>query len=83
MFLGRIGITLDAFWAEPKNEINEEDKEAAERYLQMHVSIHEKLIKKNYVNFIIRVSNLFMIATAVAIMNMCWCCTVLRKPLDR
>ncbi|XP_048007482.1 myrosinase 1-like [Leguminivora glycinivorella] len=34
---GKIGLTLDAFWAEPKNSSNPDDIEAAERYLQMHL----------------------------------------------
>ncbi|XP_061711095.1 myrosinase 1-like [Cydia pomonella] len=34
---GKIGITLDAFWAKPKNSSNPDDIEAAERYLQMHL----------------------------------------------
>ncbi|XP_063619466.1 myrosinase 1-like [Cydia splendana] len=34
---GKIGITLDAFWAKPKNSSNPDDLEAAERYLQMHL----------------------------------------------
>lgn len=38
-FTGIIGITLDAFWAEPKDPTKPEDHEAAERYLQMHVNI--------------------------------------------
>ncbi|CAH2071514.1 unnamed protein product, partial [Iphiclides podalirius] len=36
---GKIGITLDAFWAEPKNNRKMSDREAAERYLQMHLGI--------------------------------------------
>ncbi|XP_032513180.2 myrosinase 1-like [Danaus plexippus] len=36
---GKVGITLDAFWAEPKDYNKEEDHEAAERYLQMHVGL--------------------------------------------
>lgn len=38
VFAGQIGITLDAFMAVPKDPTKEEDHEAAERYLQMHVS---------------------------------------------
>ncbi|XP_026755414.1 myrosinase 1-like [Galleria mellonella] len=37
---GRVGITLDAFWAEPKNSIDPIDIEAAERYRQMRVGIY-------------------------------------------
>ena len=48
---GRVGITLDAFWAEPKDDKKKEDHEAAERYLQMHVSIEYKyVIKLNFQN---------------------------------
>ncbi|KAI8424203.1 hypothetical protein MSG28_002783 [Choristoneura fumiferana] len=36
---GKVGITLDAFWAKPKNNSKAEDIEAAERYLQMHVGL--------------------------------------------
>ncbi|XP_072939650.1 myrosinase 1-like isoform X2 [Epargyreus clarus] len=36
---GKIGITLDAFWAEPKDPSKVEDQEAAERYLQMRVGL--------------------------------------------
>nr|XP_026496812.1 myrosinase 1-like [Vanessa tameamea] len=37
---GKIGITLDAFWAEPKDSNKKEDHEAAERYLQMHLGLY-------------------------------------------
>ncbi|XP_049870133.1 myrosinase 1-like [Pectinophora gossypiella] len=37
---GKIGITLDAFWAEPHDSSKPEDHEAAERYLQMHFGIY-------------------------------------------
>lgn len=37
---GRIGITLDAFWAEPKNVTDREDRIAAERYMQMHMGMY-------------------------------------------
>ncbi|XP_050343356.1 myrosinase 1-like [Nymphalis io] len=37
---GKIGITLDAFWAEPKDSNKKEDQEAAERYLQMHLGLY-------------------------------------------
>lgn len=38
---GKIGITLDAFWAEPKDNTKAADRDAAERYLQMHVSFFD------------------------------------------
>nr|CRL08768.1 Beta-glucosidase 1 [Zygaena filipendulae] len=37
---GQIGITLDSFFPEPKNKSSEEDIEAAERYLQMHLGFY-------------------------------------------
>ncbi|XP_013138791.1 PREDICTED: myrosinase 1-like [Papilio polytes] len=36
---GKIGITLDAFYAEPKDPRKQSDIDAAERYLQMHLGI--------------------------------------------
>ncbi|XP_045494355.1 myrosinase 1-like [Colias croceus] len=48
---GRIGITLDAFYAEPKDENNPDDLAAAERYLQMRVGLYAHPIyseKGNY-----------------------------------
>ncbi|XP_053603502.1 myrosinase 1-like [Plodia interpunctella] len=37
---GNVGITLDAFWGEPKNSLNPDDVEAAERYTQMHLGLY-------------------------------------------
>ncbi|XP_075972009.1 myrosinase 1-like [Anticarsia gemmatalis] len=37
---GRVGITLDAFWSEPKNPDKPEDVDAAKWYLQMHLDIY-------------------------------------------
>ncbi|CAH1647058.1 unnamed protein product [Spodoptera littoralis] len=37
---GMVGITLDAFWADPKDPNKPEDVEAAENYLQMHLGIY-------------------------------------------
>ncbi|CAG4992208.1 unnamed protein product [Parnassius apollo] len=36
---GKIGLTLDAFWAVPKDKSNHSDVLAAERYLQMRLGI--------------------------------------------
>lgn len=41
---GKVGITLDAFWADPKDANKPEDIEAAENYLQMHVSYEQNSI---------------------------------------
>lgn len=45
--LGKVGITLDSFWAEPRDPTKAEDRIAAERYLQMHVSL-KKLAIRNF-----------------------------------
>ncbi|KAI5644439.1 glycosyl hydrolase family 1 domain-containing protein [Phthorimaea operculella] len=37
---GQIGITLDAFYAEPHDSSKPEDHEAGDRYLQMHFGIY-------------------------------------------
>ncbi|CAH0725205.1 unnamed protein product, partial [Brenthis ino] len=37
---GKIGLTLDSYWAEPKDENKKEDRDAAERYLQMHLGMY-------------------------------------------
>ncbi|GBP62348.1 Myrosinase 1 [Eumeta japonica] len=37
---GKIGITLDAFWAEPKVVNDPQDKIASERYMQMHLGMY-------------------------------------------
>ncbi|XP_013190175.2 myrosinase 1 [Amyelois transitella] len=37
---GRVGITLDAFWGEPRNSSNANDIEAAERYNQFHLGLY-------------------------------------------
>ncbi|CAH0702842.1 unnamed protein product [Spodoptera exigua] len=37
---GKVAITLDAFWADPKDPHKPEDVEAAENYLQMHLGIY-------------------------------------------
>ncbi|XP_041970641.1 myrosinase 1-like isoform X2 [Aricia agestis] len=37
---GKIGVTLDAFFAEPKDSNKQEDVEAAERYLQMRLGLY-------------------------------------------
>lgn len=37
-FSGKVAITLDAFWADPKDPNSPADVQAAEDYLQMHVS---------------------------------------------
>lgn len=37
MVLGKIGITIDTFWYEPKTD-SEEDKKAADLTLQMNVN---------------------------------------------
>lgn len=40
MILGKVGITLDAFWAKPRDANKAEDVLAANAYLHMHVSIY-------------------------------------------
>ncbi|XP_037969035.2 myrosinase 1 [Plutella xylostella] len=37
-YKGKIGITLDAFWADPLDPTKEEDREAAERYMMMNLA---------------------------------------------
>ncbi|XP_030041345.2 myrosinase 1 [Manduca sexta] len=37
---GKIGITLDAFWGEPKDANKQEDRDAVETYLQMHFGLY-------------------------------------------
>ncbi|CAH0605489.1 unnamed protein product [Chrysodeixis includens] len=37
---GKVGITLDAFWAKPKDPNKLEDVHAADAYLQMHLDIY-------------------------------------------
>ncbi|XP_045765371.1 myrosinase 1-like [Maniola jurtina] len=37
---GKIGLTLDVFYPEPKDSNNKEDVEAAERYIQMHLGLY-------------------------------------------
>ncbi|CAK1546135.1 unnamed protein product [Leptosia nina] len=52
---GRIGITLDSFFAEPKDENNPDDVEAAERYLQMRLGQYAHPIyseKGDYPDFV-------------------------------
>ncbi|XP_059056668.1 myrosinase 1-like [Achroia grisella] len=44
---GRVGITLDAFWADPKNSTDPLDIEAAERYRQMRLGIYAHPIYSN------------------------------------
>ncbi|KAL0832750.1 hypothetical protein ABMA28_000925 [Loxostege sticticalis] len=50
---GQLGITLDAFWAEPKNASSQEDRDGAEAYLQMHLGIYaHPIFSGNYPDFV-------------------------------
>ncbi|KAJ8733390.1 hypothetical protein PYW08_001688 [Mythimna loreyi] len=52
---GQIAITLDAFWADPKDSNSPEDVVAAEDYLQMHLAIYSHPIFSDvgdYPNFV-------------------------------
>ncbi|XP_028170456.1 myrosinase 1-like [Ostrinia furnacalis] len=50
---GQIGITLDSFWAEPKNASDPEDVAAAENYLQMHLGIYANpIFNGDYPDFV-------------------------------
>ncbi|KAM3967155.1 LOW QUALITY PROTEIN: myrosinase 1 [Aphomia sociella] len=44
---GRVGITLDAFWADPKNSSDPLDVIAAKRYIQLHLGIFAHPIYSN------------------------------------